>query len=393
MTRKRRPRVRLVRLRRSRARQPLTARPVSSPPYRFAMKNPRTGAYLDLRGDDSPNRLMQLGLPQFSTPEELAEWLQLSPGKLAWLTHRFCEHHRPEDVQGAHYHYRWLRKRSGGRRLIEAPKPTLKGVQTKILREMLDHVATHPAAHGFVPRRSILTNAQPHAGSRALLKLDLENFYPSISYARVVALFRSLGYCREAALWLARLTTSAIPSTMAFPDGASSVLWPYLRRHLPQGAPTSPALANLSAYSLDVRLNGLARSFGLRYTRYADDLTFSGSQRLIRALPVFIPLATTIVQQERFRVNRPKRRVLRNNQRQTVTGVVVNERPNVSRREYDRLKAILTNCVRNGPSSQNRGQHDDFAAHLRGRVAHVTQLNPARGQKLLELYQRIDWRR
>lgn len=352
-----------------------------------------TGGYLDLSRDGDPQRLARWRLPALSTPEDIARWLELPVGNLAWLTHRFLDGHRPESVQRSHYHYRWLRKRSGGLRLIESPKSALKGVQRILLREILDRVPPHPAAHGFVADRSILTNAREHAGSRVLLKFDLENFYATVSFNRVVGLFRGLGYCREAALWLARLTTTALPANVPFPDGDAAALWPYQRRHLPQGAPTSPALANLSAFELDLRLDGLARSFHVRYTRYADDLTFSGGQNLIRALPTFIPLVTKIIRDERFRVNPRKRRVLRNNQRQTVSGVVVNERPNVSRRDYDRLKATLTNCVRDGPASQNREGHADFRAHLRGRVAHVLQLNPTRGRKLLELYRQIDWSR
>jgi hypothetical protein len=244
-----------------------------------------------------------------------------------------------------------------------------------------------------VAGRSIVTNAKPHVGRAVLLKFDLENFYATVSMARVTGIFRGLGYSREAAIWLARLTTSALPMNTPFERSDPAALLPYLRRHLPQGAPTSPALANLSAWGLDVRLSGLARSFGANYTRYADDLTFSGPEEFIPSLRDFIPLVSKVIRQERFRVNKKKRKVIRDNARQTVTGVVVNTRLNIDRREFDRLKAILTNCEHHGPSTQNRDKRENFAAHLRGRIAHVAQLNPARGSKLLGIYQRIDWRR
>jgi hypothetical protein len=239
----------------------------------------------------------------------------------------------------------------------------------------------------------VCSNAAPHAGQRVVVKFDLENFYPSVSFNRVTAIFRSLGYSREAAIWLGRLTTAALPASLVRQSSSNADLQPYLGRRLPQGAPTSAALANLSAFALDLRLAGLARSFGVQYTRYSDDLTFSGDDRFLRSLAVFLPLASQIVRSERFVVNRNKRKVIRNNQRQTVTGVVVNSRPNVARRDYDVLKAILTNCIRRGPSTQNHDRHEKFAAHLLGRIGHVRQLNRTRGEKLLALFRQIDWNR
>jgi RNA-directed DNA polymerase len=364
-----------------------------APPYAFAPFSDQFGKYFDFSQDSDAERLSEFGLPHIDSPETLALWLDLPLGKVAWLIHRFADDNRPQNTQQSHYAYRWLKKRGPGWRLIEAPKSTLKSAQHQILTELLDRIPPHSNAHGFVTGRSIITNAQPHVGNRVVVKFDLENFYATVSFSRVVAIYRSVGYCREVALWLARLTTSQVPANMPFPEGDSLAILPFLPRHLPQGAPTSPALANLSAFSLDLRLNGLARTFSANYTRYADDLTFSGAEDLLQGLPVLIPLVTKIVRSERFRINRKKRKVIRNNQCQIVTGVVVNEVLNISRRDFDRLKAILNNCQRHGPSTQNREEHPDFAAHLLGRVAHVTQINPSRGQKLQAIYDRIDWRR
>ncbi len=360
-------------------------------PYRFARLGVRSGGYLDL-GRDGDDRLLECrGLPAFHNPEQLAEWLGLPLGKVAWLIHRFFENSQPSSERQAHYHFRWERKKAGGWRLIESPKATLKLVQNRILEEILNRVPAHPSAHGFVAGRSIVTNARPHVGQRILVRFDLSNFYPTVTRARVTAIFRGLGYSREAAVWLARLCTSALPQTAAFPDGEASGIRPYLRPHLPQGAPTSPAIANLSAFGLDVRLFGLAQSYGANYTRYADDLTFSGPHGFERGLPTFIPLVEQVIREERFRSTRRKRRITRSNARQCVTGAVVNERINIRRAEYDRLKAILTNCLRHGAASQNRDGVEDFGAHLRGRIAHVHLLNPERAQKLTALYERIRW--
>ncbi|HET6328117.1 MAG TPA: reverse transcriptase family protein, partial [Planctomycetaceae bacterium] len=359
----------------------------------FARIGVGTDRYLDLSLDGSDERLARYSFPVLRTPEQLARWLELPMGHLAWLVHRFAEDARPQSEREAHYHYRWVTKRSGGRRLIESPKRTLKQAQRRILKEILEKVPPHDAAHGFSAGRSILTNARPHVKQDVVVKFDLANFYPSVTFARVTAIFRSLGYSREAAIWLARLTTSALPANIPFVKEAPSAILPYLKRHLPQGAPTSPALANLSAYSLDVRLVGLARSFGANYTRYADDLTFSGPSRFGTSLRDFIPLVGQIVRQERFRLNAGKRKILRSSGKLIVTGVVVNEKINVSRREFDRLKAVLTNCVRHGALGQNKAGHPHFAAHLRGRIAQVTQLNPTRGARLLAVYNQIDWNR
>ena len=359
-------------------------------PYRYARYGSRTGHYLDLSRDGDETRLQRFNLPVFHTPEELANWVGLPLNRLAWLVHRFSGG-RPETEGAAHYHFRWFKKRLGGWRLIESPKSVLKAVQTKILRELLDNVPAHGTSHGFVKGKSILTNARPHVGQAILLKFDLENFYTTVSFARVVAIFRSLGYSREVAIWLGLLTTSALPGNLRFQEQGPYAIAPYFRRHLPQGAPTSPALANLSAFGMDIRLSGFAKSFGATYTRYADDLTISGPSDLHYALGTIIQLVYKIVRQERFSFNHSKSRILRAHQRLTVTGVVVNEHPNVVRADFDKLKAILTNCQRHGPSTQNRNQVEDFYHHLQGRIAHVSMLNPARGQKLNELFLAIDW--
>ncbi|MFM9960635.1 MAG: reverse transcriptase family protein [Planctomycetaceae bacterium] len=376
-------------------------------PYLFSTYFTDGRRFLDLSLDGDDSLLANYQLPIFHTPQELADWLGIRVGKLAWLVHRTTSDRRPADERRSHYVYRWAKKRSaslvasspGTRpvqtqwRLIEAPKQTLKTAQRKILSEILEKIPAHQAAHGFVRGRSILSNARPHVGQSVVIKLDLQNFYANVTYSRVVAIFRSMGYCREAAIWLGRLTTSAAPWSLAVPEGDEDLKSLYVRRHLPQGAPTSPALANLSAFGLDVRLSGLLKKFGGNYTRYADDLTLSGSGDFRYALRCVIPLTEQIVRSERFRLNHRKRKVIRRGHRQVVTGVVVNAKPNIRRDEFDRLKSILHNCVKHGPSTQNRESVSDFAAHLRGRIAFVRQLNPARAEKLSRLFERIDWRR
>jgi hypothetical protein len=175
-------------------------------------------------------------------------------------------------------------------------------------------------------------------------------------------------------------------------DGGDHGTWQrFATRHLPQGAPTSPALANLAGFRLDRRLSKLAAHVAADYTRYADDLTFSGGEELSRSANRLATLVAVIVLDEGFTLNHRKTRVLRRSERQQVAGVVVNSHPNVPRADFDRLKAILTNCLREGPASQNRAGVPDFRAHLCGKVASVAAVSPARGRKLKALLDRIDW--
>ncbi|MGA2012538.1 MAG: reverse transcriptase domain-containing protein [Solirubrobacteraceae bacterium] len=159
--------------------------------------------------------------------------------------------------------------------------------------------------------------------------------------------------------------------------------------HLPQGAPTSPALANLAAFRLDRRLAGLAASSELRYSRYADDLAFSGRSMSRARIGRFRELVATIVADEGFAVQPAKSSVRVSASRQTVCGVVVNVRPNVTRREYDELKAILHHAARRPPGSEPRDA--GLEARLRGRIAWVAQLHPERGAKLRRRLAEIDW--
>jgi hypothetical protein len=166
----------------------------------------------------------------------------------------------------------------------------------------------------------------------------------------------------------------------------------YRGTHLPQGAPTSPALANLCAYRLDCRLAGLAASAGATYTRYADDLAFSGDGPFARSVDRFLALAGSIAIEEGFAIQHRKTRVMRRGARQRLAGAVLNDRPNIARDDYDALKATLHNCLKHGPEAQNREGHNDFRAHLAGRIAHVATLNPERAARLRAVFERVAWR-
>jgi hypothetical protein len=336
-------------------------------------------------------------VPALATQAALAEWLGLDPPQLDWFAD--CQGREARVPAGPlrHYRYRWLSKPSGKLRLLEMPKQRLKAIQRRLLHEVLDHIPPHEAAHGYRRGRSVATYAAPHAGRGIVLRFDLREFFPSVTASRVHALYRTAGYPAEVARLLTGLCTNVVPPDVE-PEGTANRpdAWAARRRyrspHLPQGAPTSPALANLCAYRLDCRLDALARSLGARYTRYADDLAFSGGTELERGARRFQVLVCRVALEEGFEVHTRKSRFMRGGVRQQLAGVVVNAHPNVPREEYDRLKATLCNCARHGPASQNRSGHADFRSYLLGRIAYVTLLNPDRGRRLRSLFDRIDWR-
>ena len=311
-------------------------------------------------------------LPALTTPAQLAHWLDLTPSDLDWLADVHGWTTKCNRPKLHHYVYRWQERRRGRFRLIESPKPRLKGIQRKILHEILDRIPAHAAVHGFHRGRSILSYATPHAGKAIVLRFDLRDFFTSVRASRVHALFQTAGYPPDVARLLAGLCTSRVPSDMwenrPQPRTNDARLGERLRgRHLPQGAPTSPALGNACAYRLDIRLAGLAQSCEAVYTRYADDLAFSGGEtcweRRARRFQVAVAV---IVAEEGFEMHFQKSRFMRRGVCQQLSGIVVNEHPNVKRDQYDQLKAILTNCVRHGPDTQNRGGHADFRSHLLG---------------------------
>lgn len=316
-------------------------------------------------------------LPEIATTGDLGEFLNLHPDDLGWLL----------SPQAHHYHEQWLPKRKGGRRLLESPKPLLKQVHRTLLQDLLNKVPPHEAATGFRIGHSITDFGTPHTNKAVVLKMDLANFFPSLGRARIKRLFMALGYRESVAFALATLTTSR----SIHPDFTHAEKEIYDRFHLPQGAPTSPALANLAAFRFDCRLAGLAKSAGANYTRYADDLLFSGGEDFSRCVQRFKNAVMAIALEEGLAVNARKTRVMKSSQRQTTAGLVLNEKLNASRGEFDTLKAILHNCRHHGVTLQNREGHPKYAAHLRGRIDWFSSLNPAWGEKLRKAFAQIDW--
>jgi retron-type reverse transcriptase len=278
---------------------------------------------------------------------------------------------RPGVGPGTAYVQFEIPKASGGVRHIAAPRAELKEAQRLILRKLLDALEPHPASHAFVTGRSTLTNATPHVGARIVLKMDLADFFPTIHFGRIIGLFEQYGASKAAARSLAALVTYR----PTLDDGR--VAWPSI---LPQGAPTSPAIANLVCRRMDARLAALAEDAAARYTRYADDLTFSFKAEPSRGIGRFVWWVGQICGQEGFFENVKKRRILRPSSQLRVTGLVVNERVSIPREARRRFRAVLDHCRRFGVSVESV-RHPEPEAYLMGFVSYVSMIDPPLGRR------------
>jgi RNA-directed DNA polymerase len=305
--------------------------------------------------------------PHLESASDIADWLDVS-------------HEEFNDaLTNKRYRLRTRAKANGGIRLIEIPSERLRVLQRRLLHRLLDRVTPHTAAHAYVHERSVRTHASPHVGKEIVIRLDLEHFFPSVTGARVFLLFRALGFRASIANALTDLcAVSQSRSSLRRVLGQVHVAFfeCYSVNHLPQGAPTSPALANLCSYSLDTRLGALAEAFGATYTRYADDLVFSGDGDIVEQSGRFVRFARAIIADEGFRLNTEKTRVMRNSARQSFAGLVVNKHLNIARSDFDRLKAAVHRATRDCSK--------ETEAQLLGRIAWLAQSSPARAKKLRE---------
>ncbi len=267
---------------------------------------------------------------------------------------------------GRYYRTYSVPKASGGRRIITEPLPSLKEIQRWILENILNTVTVHPFAKGFVRGKSIRENARFHQRQPLVLTVDIKDFFGNVRYPKINKIFADLGYTPRVAVLLARLCT--------------------LRGSLPQGAPTSPALSNLASAMIDKRLSGYARKLGIRYTRYADDLTFSG-----RFDPGdLIVFAKSVLGDAGFSLNETKTRLMQPHQRQETTGVVVNQRMQVPREIRRRVRQECWYIQKFGLESHLqhiRDSRSHYLKHLLGVVGYILFINPSDkdGERALRL--------
>jgi hypothetical protein len=326
-------------------------------------------------------RAAENDLPPIDKPEKLAEALGLTIPELRWLAF-----HR-DAAESIHYRRFTIPKRDGSERAIWAPLPKLKAAQRWILEHVVERLPVHGKSHGFLAGRSIATNAAAHVGSKIILKVDLKDFFPTITFRRAKGIFRKAGYRDQVATLMALICTEA-PREIVVRDGKTYyvALGP---RCLPQGAPTSPAITNTLCLRLDRRLTALAAKLGWRYTRYADDLTFSlpdahaGKPRLGALLGSIGRVAVD----EGFQVHPKKTRITRSGSRQRVTGLVVNGpgAPRVPREMKREIRAAIHNASHGKPLKAG-----ESVARLSGYAAYVYMTDPVLGAKLLKQLAALD---
>ena len=236
-------------------------------------------------------------------------------------------HHLFRGSKSAQYSAFSIPKKGGGMREIKAPVTALKIMQRKLSQVLYSVYVFKPSAHGFVPGRSIVTNAEIHSKRRFILNLDLKDFFPSINFGRVRGMFLGKPY------FLNEEVSTALAQICCY------------QNQLPQGAPTSPVISNMLCAQLDSQLQQLAKRYKCTYTRYADDITFSTTLRefpsslAVRALnsegKYNVALGQeliSIIQNNGFQINYRKARLQDRFMRQEVTGLIVNKFPNVNRK-------------------------------------------------------------
>jgi len=297
-----------------------------------------------------------------------------------------------------------IRKRSGGNRLICAPVPNLRRVQAwihkNILRSPGAQALLHPAATAYKPDASILKNAKAHAGAAWMVKLDIKDFFESISERQVYYVFRQLAYPALLSFELARLCTRRVPPRHdGLPRAREQLVrwvnWdedrnagPYAIEaqvgHLPQGAPTSAMLANLVVRELDARIQTIATQYGATYTRYADDMVLTladGSEETCAS--VFREVAR-VVKRHGFRVNRSKSRVIGPGGRKVVTGLVVNDvKPRLPKTVKSDIELAIYHIGKHGLLSHMERRRSKqplgYLNHLVGRILYCRFIEPEFG--------------
>lgn len=293
------------------------------------------------------------------------------------------------------YSYYLIKKRSGGYRRIITPHKNIKRIQNWIKNNILDIINVSPQATGFVKGKSILDNAIPHKNKEAIINIDLKNFFESINERRVYGIFKSIGYSKNLAVYFAKICTAKIPKSRY--DNLNETEQEHFKDMLNlkeavlvQGAPTSPILSNLICKRLDYRLSNLAIKLNLDYTRYADDITVSGS---CLNLPK-IGLLNKIIKDEDFNINWDKVGTYKKGQKQVVTSLLIDKNIRIQKKFKKEIYRHLFFCNKYGAYSHfqrispDKGYGKEW---LLGKIMFVNSIEPDEAKKMFKLVKTINW--
>jgi retron-type reverse transcriptase len=254
--------------------------------------------------------LNMLGLPIIQSVDDLSELTHLSKYTIYQLSYHSEKYYKCYEIK----------KKSGKPRLISQPSRKLKGLQAWILVFILNKLKVSTSCKGFEKGSSIADNARPHIEANTVLTMDIKDFFPSINRKKVYNVFKSLGYNKN--------ISTILTNICIYKDS------------LPQGSPCSPKLANLVSWRLDVRIQGYVGIRGITYTRYADDMTFSGlnPQNIVK----IIPRIKEIILDESFHVNNQKTRIAGAARAKIVTGLVLSKDSfGVGKKKYKQIRAKI----------------------------------------------------
>ena len=250
------------------------------------------------------------------------------------------------------------------------------------LDELLVKVPISQYANGFAPGRSIVTNASPHVNADLIVNMDLKDFFPTISYKRVWGMFKKLGFSDQNATVLALICTEPVEEKVEV-DGEIYYISEG-ERVLPQGAPTSPAITNIICRRMDQRMAGIAKKLDFTYTRYADDMTFSGPESSRQNLQKLLWQTKGVIKDEDFQIHPGKTRMMSNGNRKEVTGIIVNEKTTISRKKLKAFRALLFQIEKDGPKGKTWGESPDLMASILGFARYVYMVDKEKGKPLLE---------
>lgn len=263
-----------------------------------------------------------------------------------------------------------IKKKSGGERVISIPNVRLRYIQRWILDNIIYNIKVLENIKGFVPNKSILDNAREHVGKEAILTIDIKDFFPSVTFEKVFYLFYYYGYTKEMSYCLSRICT--------------------LNNSLPQGAPSSPYIANIICKKMDKRLFLLSKKIGATYSRYADDITISGNRNIVN----YIEVIQNIIIDEGFQVNDKKTRIMYKNRQQRVTGLIVNEKISIPKDKIRYLRQQLHYIKKFGVTEhieRTKVRHNNIKEHLYGLAYFIKMVDVKKGESLLNELDSINW--